>query len=106
MLLLLLTGQRGQSIRLLKVDDFIFHEDGLGLQFTVVLQYTRPAVHQDNIRIQSYIQNKSVCIVLLLREYIERTSRLRGQETQLFILTQATFKGVAHSTISRWVERV
>ena len=53
MLLLLLTGQRGQSIRLLKVDDFIFHEDGLGLQFTVVLQYTRPAVHQDNIRFQS-----------------------------------------------------
>ena len=106
MLLLLLTDQRGQSIHLLKVEDVIFHEDSLELQFSVVLKHTRPGVHQDNIRFQSYIQNKSFCIVLLLREYIDRTSSLRGQETQLFISTQATFKGVAHATFSRWVKRV
>ena len=63
-------------------------------------------MHQDNIRFQSYIQNKSLCIVSLLREYIDRTSNLRGQETQLFISTQAPFKGVARATISRWVKRV
>ena len=106
MLLLLLTGQRGQSIHLLKVEDVIFHEDSLELQFSVVLKHTRPGVHQDNIRFQSYIQNKSLCIVSLLREYIDRTSNLRGQETQLFISTQAPFKGVARATILRWVKRV
>ena len=37
MLLLLLTGQRGQSIHLLKVEDVIFHEHSLELQFSVVL---------------------------------------------------------------------
>ena len=58
MLLLLLTGQRGQSIHLLNVEDVIFHEDSLELQFSVVLKHTRPGVHQDNIRFQSYIQNK------------------------------------------------
>ena len=42
MLLLLLTGQRGQSIHLLKVEDVIFHEDSLELQFSVVLKHTRP----------------------------------------------------------------
>ena len=83
MLLLLLTGQRGRSIHLLKVEDVIFHEDSLELQFSVVLKHTRPGVHQDNNRFQSYIQNKSLCIVSLLREYIDRTSNLRGQETQL-----------------------
>ena len=88
MLLILLTGQ---SIHLLKVEDVIFHEDSLELQFSVVLTHTRPGVHQDNIRFQSYIQNKSLCIVLLLHEYIVRTSNLRGQETQLFISTQAPF---------------
>ena len=55
MLLLLLTGQRGQSIHLLKVEDVIFHEDSLELQFSFVLKHTRPGVHQDNIRFQSYI---------------------------------------------------
>ena len=59
MLLLLLTGQRGQSIHLLKVEDVIFHEDSLELQFSIVLKHTRPGVHQDNIRFQSYIPNKS-----------------------------------------------
>ena len=67
-----------------------------------MLKHTRPGVHQDNIRFQSYIQNKSLCIVSLLREYTDRTSSLRGQETQqLIISTQAPFKGVVRATISR-----
>ena len=73
------TGQRGQIIHLLKVGDVIFHADSLELQFSVVLKHTRPGVHQHYIRFQSYIQNKSLCIVSLLREYIDRTSSLRGQ---------------------------
>ena len=101
MLLLILTGQRGQSIHLLTFEDVIF-QDSLELQFSVVLKHTRPGVHQDNIRFQSYIQSKSLCIVSLLREYTDRTSSLRGQETQqLFISTQAPFKGVVRATISR-----
>ena len=92
MLLLLLTGKRGQSFHLLEVEHVIFHADSLGLQFSVVLKHTRPGVHQDNIRFQSYIQNKSLCIVSLLREYIDRTSSLKSQETQLFILLQSLFK--------------
>ena len=71
-----------------------------------MLKHTRPGEHQDNIKLQSYIQNKSLCIDSLLREYIDRTSSLRGHKTQLFISTQAPFKRVAHTTISRWVKRV
>ena len=71
-----------------------------------MLKHTRPRVHQDNIRFQSSIQNKSLCIVSLLREYIDRKSSLIGQETQLFISTQFPFKGVARATISRWMKRV
>ena len=37
---------------------------------------------------------------------VDSTSSLRGQETQLFISTQAPFKGVARVTISRWVKSV
>ena len=59
MLTLLLTDQRGLSTHLLKVEDVIFHEDSLELQFSVVLKRTRPGVHQDIIRFQSFIQNKS-----------------------------------------------
>ena len=64
-----------------------FSLDSLKLQLSIVLKHTRPGGHQDNIWFQSYIQNKSLCIVSLLLEYIDRTSSLRGQETQLFIST-------------------
>ena len=60
MLILLLTGQREQSVHLLKVENVIFHKDSLEFQFSVVLKHTRPGVDQDNIRFQSYIQNKSL----------------------------------------------
>ena len=71
-----------------------------------MLKHTRPGMQQDNIRFQSYIQNRSLCIVSLLLEYIDRTSSMRGQETQLFIKWQAPFKGMARATISRWLNRV
>ena len=87
MLLLLITGQRGQSIHLLKVEDVIFHVNSLELQFSLVLKHTRHGVHHDNIMLQSYFQNKLLCTLSLVREYIDSTSSLRGQETRLFILT-------------------
>ena len=65
MLLLLLTGQRGQSFHLLKAEDVILHANSLELQFSVVLKRTRPGVHHDNIMFQTYFQNKSLCIVSL-----------------------------------------
>lgn len=105
MLLLLLTGQRGQSIHMLKVGDVNFCENSIELNFSAVLKQTRPGVHQDKIILQSY-SNRTLCIVSLLQLYISRTSVLRGQETQLFITTQPPFKGVARATISRWVKTV
>ena len=68
-----------------------------------MLKHTRPGVHQDNTRLQSYIQ--SLCIVLLLREYVDRTSSLRGQESHLFIPTQAPFKGVVRATYLKMGEK-
>ena len=58
MLLLLLTGQRGQSIHLFKVEDVIFHSDSVELQCSVVLKHTRPGVHQDNIRFSHIFRTK------------------------------------------------
>ena len=94
-LLVLLTGQPGQSFDMLKVGDVSLCEDSIELNFTEVLTHTRPGVHQDNhIRID----------VSLLQLYICRTSVLKVQKTQLFIRTQPPFKGVACATISRLVK--
>ena len=57
-----------------------------------MLKHTRPGVHQDNMRFQSYIQKPVIMHISLLREYIDRTSSLRGQETQLFISMQLLLK--------------
>ena len=44
--------------------------------------------------------------IAIVYTFVDGTSSSRGQETQLFISTQAPFKGVARATILRWVKRV
>lgn len=105
-LLLLLTGQRGQTIHLLKLADISFKSSSLEICFSSVLKHTRPGVHQENIVLQAFPDNKALCIVSLLHLYIKRTEVLRGNETKLLITTQPPFKAIARATLSRWVKTV
>ena len=51
-------------------------------------------------------ENKSNCIGKCLKEYIERTSTLRKEETQFFISFHKRHKTVSRDTISRWIKSV
>ncbi|MEW8548281.1 MAG: tyrosine-type recombinase/integrase, partial [Candidatus Thiodiazotropha sp.] len=106
MLLLLLTGQRGQSIHLLKLSDICINDTGIEIQFSNILKHTKPGRHQGPIMLKAFVENRSICIVSCLREYIKRTEALRGTENRLFITTQPPFKAVARATISRWTRTI
>ena len=52
-------------------------------------------------------ENKSICIVECLKEYIARTSTLRKEGTQLFInFDESSHKAVSRDIISRWIKFV
>ena len=50
--------------------------------------------------------DSKLCVVTVLKEYIDDTSALRGDEQQLFISYAKPHHGVSKATISRWIGTV
>lgn len=104
MLVALLTGQRGQTIHNLTVDDVKLYESKCILVYSSLLKQSRPGLHVKPIEIECF-SNKKLCIVHHLSLYIRKTRELR-KDNKLFISCIAPFKGVSRDTISRWIKTV
>ena len=105
MLLLLLTGQRGQSIHLVDIRNVSVTNNHVKIRFGDSLKTTRPGFQQKEITMKAYAPDRRLCIVTVLTEYLNRTKPLR-QGTGLFIRTQKPFSNVSRDTISRWAKAV
>ena len=51
-----------------------------------------------------YYKNKKICPATALKEYLKRTSDIRGNIEHLFISITRPFKAVREQTLSRWVK--
>ena len=105
-LLLLISAQRGQALHLMSISDIEFSDSKAVISFPVLLKQSRPDYHQSGITLKTYTGDKNLCIIRVLREYLERTKDLRGEESRLLITTQPPYKAVARGTISRWVKTI
>ena len=105
-LLLLLTGQRGQSIHLIDTRNLTITDNHLKLRFGDLLKTTRPGHQQKEIKIKAYAPDRRLCIITVLREYLERTKSLRKDITALFITTREPYNAASRDTISRWFKGV
>ena len=103
-LIVLLSGQRGQSVHLLKLPDIEHNASQLILRFTVLLKHSRPGTHLDEIVLPAYTEPR-LCVVTTYKEYVSRTKPLRPQSQQkLFITTIKPFRGISRDTLSRWIK--
>jgi hypothetical protein len=50
--------------------------------------------------------DENICPFLTLKEYLNQTQGLRGDEDKLFISYQKPHKAVSRDTISRWAKEV
>ncbi|MES9879302.1 MAG: tyrosine-type recombinase/integrase [Sedimenticola sp.] len=105
-LLAILTGQRGQFIHLLNVEDIQILHDKLYITIPRLLKQSRPGYHQENIVLSEYPSDRKLCVVSAITQYLTRTKALRGAETQLLISTQSPFKAIARATVSSWIKSV
>lgn len=101
MLLALLTGQRGQTLHLLTVDDVNVEKTHVEIRYSSLLKTSKPGKHLENVKLPLYSE-KELCIVETISEYLERTKLIR-QDSKLFISTMKPHKGVSRDTISRWI---
>lgn len=105
-LLLLLSGQRGQTIHLLQVQDVECTETHLILRPSSLLKTSRPGAHQPEVLLPAY-SDPSLCVVRLYREYMKRTRAMRDTKvTRVFLTTQRPYQPIARATLSRWVKTV
>ena len=76
---------------------------GIEFLFYHKLERTKPGRHLEPIEL---LEDKELCVVQHLREYIYRTDPLRKDHSQLLLSYIKTFRPVAGDTVSRWVNQV
>lgn len=106
MLLLLVSGQRGQAIHSLSIHAMTLSDSDCEFQILEHMKTSKPGTGPTIIHIHRYDPDEDICPLLTLKEYLRRTKDLRGDDGKLFISYHKPHQGVSRDTISRWVKQV
>ena len=110
MILALVTAQRTQTLKLLSINDMQSKDGEYVFQITSILKQTSAhggrQRHLPPIVLKKYDHDKTLCVFTLLKEYLIRTSNLRGSCSQLLICHCKPHGPASKDTISRWLKQV
>ena len=106
MLLCLLTAQRCQTIHQFDLNYIQALDDKYRITVMQKVKQSKPGRHLEPMELLEYVEDRKLCVVTHLRQYLGRTSQLRGQYGQLLLSYVKPHKPVSKETISRWVKFV
>ena len=106
MLLALTTSQRVQTLQVLNISNMTMRVNECVFVIDSVLKTTKPGKHLTNIRIQALLDNRNLCPLEHLKQYLDKTSTIRGLHTQLLLSYQKPHRPVSTDTIARWIKLV
>lgn len=105
-LLLILSGQRCQTIQLLAIDNLNVNDDQCIFYIGSNVKQTRPGTHVAPIVFNSYTHDKKLCIIQHIKEYLQRTEKKRPPTCkQLLISLLKPHRPVSTDTIARWCKQ-
>ena len=78
MLLALTTSQRVQTLQVLNISNMTMRVNECVFVIDSVLKTTKAGKHLTNIRIQALVDNKNLCPVEHLKQYLDKTSTFCG----------------------------
>ena len=103
MLLLLVSGQRGQTIHLLDINHMFVNDAKYTFVIPSHLKQSKPGVPNPHVVLESF-ERPSICVVTTLTEYLVRTKVLRPSgQSQLLISYVKPYKPISRDTVTRWV---
>ena len=70
-----------------------------------LLKTPRPGKHLGRLEFRNFDEDKKMCIVTVLKEYVHRTKLTRGNYTQLLLSYCKPFKPVSTDTIACWLKK-
>ena len=93
MLILLVTGVRGQAAHLLNVRNMDLSYSQAVFTIGDKLKNSRPAVHAGTIKLTAFVGDRRLCVITYVKHYLRRTLDIRGVVKQLFLCIKATHGG-------------
>ena len=107
MLILLVTGRRGQILPALHIDNMSASPN----KYVFTIDATqakegRAGYTVEPIVLKKYVPDRRLCVHRYLTVYLERTLLLRGALRCLFITSKKPYNSVSRDTFSRWVKTV
>ena len=88
-LLLLLLGQRGQTIRLLDTNNIALSKNEVRWRIGDLIKTSNPKNHMDKLAFSAYPPDRRLCVITYVKAYLNRTALLRGKETGFLIVLKS-----------------
>ena len=98
MLMLLLSGQRGQTLHLLDIRNMSVSISRVSFRIGDPLKTSRPGDHLSELTFDAYALNQRLCVCTTVRNYLTRTSAIRGSNTRFFLTSRPPFKVASRDT--------
>lgn len=99
----LVSGQRAQTLHTLDLKSCNLTQTKAVFYIRTLLKHTSPKNNDLTVVLPAFIEDRRLCVLTYLREYIRRTKPLRSS-SQLFISFVAPHRAVSKDTISRWIK--
>ena len=102
MMLMLLSGQRIQTIQLLDLKDVTMSKSQFTFKVSTKVKHTKPGRHLQDLKFKAYAPDRRLCISTYLQKYLAVTKPLRGDEMKLLISFNKPYQAVSR----RWIKQV
>ena len=93
---------RGQTIHMLSIETMTLSETQCMFHINNHVKQSRPGTHLDPIIFNSYPTERKLCVVHHVKEYLNRTAKLRSKECKQHLISlQKPHGAVSKDTISQ-----
>lgn len=108
MLILLMSGQRGQTIHLLDVRNLKISTNRAIFSIGDLLKNSTPGHHLSNVTLLAYPVDRRICVITYLQQYLKRTKCYRSHDkhNKLFLSWRSPHHPVSRDTLRRWTKNV
>lgn len=104
-LILLVSGQRIQTLPLLHLGNMTVSKSSFRFRLVGLLKQSRPGYANPDISLTAYAPDRRICVYTYLQEYLERTKLLRCQESQLILTYKKPHRKASKATMACWVQQ-
>ena len=101
LLILLITGHRGQTVLALNVDKMELSKDEVTFDLQKLLKSNRVGDPLSTVTLKSFREKKKLCVVRAIRMYVNKTKKIRTSN-QLLLSFIRPNKPISRDTLARW----